>query len=260
MKRERETIQTIDQVIDVLGQIIRESETQNDTSGYFAALYQKVTIKVKEGIANNNFDDCPRMEKLDVIFALRYIDNYYAWKNNQPLTKSWQCAFDLSSKYQPIVLQHLLIGMNAHINLDLGIAAAEVTKGKNIADLQNDFNKINEILSGLVVEVQQNLAEIWPTLKFLLKLSGKVDDFMVDFSMKLARNGAWKFANQMADCDLDVWEKQIAVRDIKIAKKAGLVSSPGLIASAIFLIIRLGERGSVAKKISRLKYQVKLIS
>jgi len=260
MKTDKGKIETIDQVIDVLGHIISDSEKQNEASGYFAALYQKVTIKVKEGIANNYFDDGPRMEKLDVIFALRYIDAYYAWKNNQPVTQSWQCAFDLSSLYQPIVFQHLLIGMNAHINLDLGIAAAEVSKDKDITNLQADFNKINEILSSLVVEVQSNLAEIWPTLKFLLKLSGKVDDFMVDFSMKLARNGAWKFATKMANCKIDEWDKQIEERDMKIAKKANLVSSPGLIASAIFLIIRLGERGSVAKKISRLKYQIKLIS
>jgi hypothetical protein len=135
-----------------------------------------------------------------------------------------------------------------------------VSKRKNIADLQNDFNKINEILSGLLIEVQQNLAEIWPTLKFLLRLSGKADDFMVDFSMKLARNGAWKFATLMASCKMGEWDKQFGERDMKIAKKAGLVSNPGLIASALFLIIRFGERGSVAKKISRLKYQVKLNS
>ena len=251
-----EQIKTIDQVIEVLETIISESEQSNDTSGYFAALYQKVTIKVKEGINTNYFDDGPRMEKLDVIFAKRYIDAYYVWKNNQPVTKSWQCAFDLSSHYRPIVFQHLLIGMNAHINLDLGIAAAEVSKGKNIVDLQSDFNKINEVLSDLVIEVQQNLAEIWPTLKFLLKLSGKIDDFMVDFSMKLARNGAWKFAGKMANCTIDEWGKQILERDEKIAKKTNLVSSPGLIASTIFLIIRLSERGSVVKKISQLKYQV----
>jgi hypothetical protein len=37
-----------------------------------------VTKKVKNGIENNLFDDGPRMEKLDVIFAKRYIDAYKA--------------------------------------------------------------------------------------------------------------------------------------------------------------------------------------
>lgn len=256
MKTVMDKIETIDQVIDILGEIINESEQQNDTSGYFAALYQKVTIKVKEGIDNNYFDDGPRMEKLDVIFAKRYIDAWYGWKNKEKVSASWQCAFDISTSYRPIVFQHLLIGMNAHINFDLGIAAAEVSKGENIAGLEADFKRINEVLASLVAEVQSNLAEIWPTLKFLLRISGKADDFMVDFSMKLARQGAWKFAKALAACMPEEWDRELMERDKKVAKKAGLVSSPGLIASIIFGIIRLGERGTVAKKIEHLKQKL----
>ncbi|MGQ7867907.1 DUF5995 family protein [Sunxiuqinia sp. sy24] len=69
-------LKTIDEVIEVLEQIIQHCEYNGDPSGYFAALYQKGTIKVKEGIENNYFDDGPRMEQLDVVFAQRYID---AW-------------------------------------------------------------------------------------------------------------------------------------------------------------------------------------
>lgn len=253
MKLDAQNIKTIDDVIEALGQIIIESETNNDTSGYFAALYQKVTIKVKEGILNNYFDDGPRMEKLDVIFANRYIEAYAAWKNGETVTESWQKAFDVSTNYWPIVFQHLLLGMNAHINLDLGIAAAKVSEGKDILTLQDDFNRINEILSGLVHEVQDGLARIWPTLKWLLRQSGKADDFMVDFSMKLARNGAWKFATRCAACSTVELEQFIAERDLKVARKSLLVASPGLIATIIFAIIRLGERGTVAQKIGHLK-------
>ncbi|MBL4643563.1 MAG: hypothetical protein JKY44_08235, partial [Flavobacteriaceae bacterium] len=144
------SIQNIDAVIKILEDIIKQSKINNDPLGYFAALYKKVTLKVKEGIANNIFDDGPRMEKLDVIFASRYLDAYATYQKNEPVTESWEKAFKMSKKYWPIVLQHLLIGMNAHINLDLGIAAAEVMKGKNINDLKGDFDKINKILSSLV--------------------------------------------------------------------------------------------------------------
>ena len=75
-------INSIDEVIEILGKIITASENNNDPLGYFAALYQKVTIKVKEGIENNFFDDGPRMEKLDVVFANRYIDAYYSYQEN----------------------------------------------------------------------------------------------------------------------------------------------------------------------------------
>ncbi len=245
-------INTIDEVISTLENIINDSKKNNSTLGYFAALYQKVTLKVKEGIENNIFDDGLRMEKLDVIFAKRYIDAYYAYQNNEEITESWKVAFGISTNYWPIVLQHLLIGMNAHINLDLGIAAAEVSKGKNINDLEGDFNKINDVLSSLVNEAENDLAEIWPTLKIILKNVRKVDDFLVDFSMKIARDGAWKFAKSLANNQPDI-NVLITERDLKVAKKATIITNPGFIANAILRIIRLGKKGNVSGKITALQ-------
>ncbi len=104
------SIETIDDVISSLDDIIKTSQINNNPLGYFATLYRKVTIKVKEGIDNDFFDDGPRMEKLDVIFANRYLDAYFTFQENKTVTKSWEKAFNLSNKYWPIVLQHLLIG------------------------------------------------------------------------------------------------------------------------------------------------------
>jgi len=245
-------INTIDEVINELEKIISECENNNNPLGYFAALYQKVTIKVKVAIGYHIFEDGPRMEKLDVIFAKRYIDAYYAWQRNEPVTKSWQKTFEISNNYWPIVLQHLLVGMNAHINLDLGIAAAEVSKNKNIDDLENDFNRINEILSSLVNDVQNNLAEIWPTLKKILQKTNKADDFLVDFSMELARDGAWKFALLISETPDNSFQQIIETRDFKVAEKTEIVINPGFWAGIIFKIIRLGERGNVGKRIRQL--------
>jgi hypothetical protein len=246
------SIQTIDEVISALDQIVAESEQNNDPAGYFAVLYRKVTIKVKEGIASGYFDDGPRMEQLDVVFALRYLDAYAATRRNEPVTESWQKTFNLSDNYWPIVLQHLLMGMNAHINLDLGIAAVEISDGKNLSDLEKDFNRINEILSSLVHEVQGNLSAVWPALKFILKHTGKVDDYLVDFSMKLARDGAWKFANQLAAVPDSEKDLTIAIRDQKVAAKTNLILKPGLIAKLVLGLIRITERGTIAEKIRKM--------
>ena len=193
------------------------------------------------------------MEKLDVIFACRYIDAYKAFQDNKSLTTSWVLVFNLGEKFWPIVLQHLLIGMNAHINLDLGIAAAEVMKGKNIKDLKSDFDKINEILSSLVKDVERDLSSIWPTLKKILKWTGKVDDFLVDFSMELARDGAWNFAVEYHSTPVNMQQALIDSRDQNVVEMGELVTYPGLIAGVIFKIIRLGERGTVMQKIEKME-------
>ena len=243
---------TIDEVISALEIIIAESEQTNNPAGYFAALYQKVTIRVKEGIASGYFDDGPRMAQLDVVFAKRYLDAYFSFQKGENTILSWQKAFELTTRYQPIVLQHLLMGINAHINLDLGIAAAKIAEGKSITDLENDFNRINEILSALVHEVEADLSEVWPTLKFILKHSGKVDDFLVNFSMKLARDGAWKFATQLSASPEDQIQSLIQIRDWKVAAKSSIITKPGMIATIVLFIIRVMERGSVTDKIRKL--------
>jgi len=207
---------TIDEVIAILERIIQDAKKHNDSLGYFAVLYQKVTVKVKEGIASGFFEGGPRMDKLDVIFANRYLKAYFEYRAGKAVTESWAMTFNYSTKYWPIVLQHLLMGMNAHINLDLGIAAATVSKDNNIDNLESDFNRINEVLSSLVAEVQQDLAEIWRPLKWLLKLSGKIDDHITDFSMKLARDGAWKFAKSIAGKPQEELESLIVERDKKV--------------------------------------------
>jgi hypothetical protein len=244
---------TIDEVIIILEGIIQNAEKNNDTLGYFAVLYQKVTKEVKAGIAEGFFDDGPRMERLDVIFANRYLEAYFDYKNKEIFTESWDMTFKYSTKYWPIVLQHLLMGMNAHINLDLGIAAATVMKNKNIDDLESDFNKINEVLSSLINEVQQNLSEIWPPLKWLLKLSGKIDDHITDFNMKIARDGAWKFAKSIVGKSEREVETLIVERDRKVAVKSRIITNPGFLVSTLFILVRIGERGSVSEKIEKLK-------
>lgn len=244
---------TIDQVIEGLNDIIEVAKKENSRIGYFPALYRKVTKSVKEGIEKGEFDNGPRMEKLDVIFANRYLKAYDQFTKKEKPTESWQIAFEKTSHYWPIVLQHLLWGMNAHINLDLGIAAAKVAPGEAIHSLKDDFDKINGLLASLVGEVEEELSEVWPTLKKILKLSGKIDDFLVNFSMKVARDEAWKFATELALASPEEQAQMIAKKDQEVAAFAKFVDPPGIIPKLVFGIIRLGERGTVAEIIEVLE-------
>ena len=67
---------TIDEVVERLTEIVEWSRAANSRLGYFAALYRKVTVKVHEGIADGFFDEGDRMERLDVIFANRYLEAF----------------------------------------------------------------------------------------------------------------------------------------------------------------------------------------
>lgn len=237
---------TIDGVIASLDRIVEWSKENNKRTGYFAALYRKVTIKVKEGIASGHFDDGARMERLDVIFANRYLDAFEAYYAGQPVSDCWKLAFKTVERWFPLVIQHLMLGMNAHINFDLGIAAAETVAESDLPALKPDFDKINDVLANLVDEVENELGEIWPLFKVIDKLFGKLDERLADKSMILARDQAWKFAQAYATAaDKDDTADKM---DDKLTLLGTAFISLGFFKWTAFLIIRLGERGSVAKK------------
>jgi hypothetical protein len=96
------------------------------------------------------------------------------------------------------------------------------------------------------------LSAVWPALKFILKHTGKVDDYLVDFSMKLARDGAWKFATEYSEVPETQKPGAIARRDIKVAAKTDVILKPGLIAKLVLGLIRITERGTIAEKIRKM--------
>ncbi len=117
----------IDPVVQRLNSIIEDATAEQSPAGYFPTLYCRVTKNVQQAILKGEFSNNERMEALVVVFASRYLDAYQAFQAGEKLTHSWKLAFNQHSNSSLIVLQHLLLGMNAHINLDLGMAAAQVS-------------------------------------------------------------------------------------------------------------------------------------
>ena len=236
---------TIDEVVERLDTIISSSKSNRSRLGYFPALYRKVTQEVKDRISLGFFDDGERMEHLDVIFANRYIRALHHYQGGERPTEVWQFAFDVTQRWWPIVLQHLLLGMNAHINLDLGIAAVRAVGSTELPALHDDFNRVNQVLADLVGGVQRELAEIWPTLRIMGRFLGGVDKAIVHFSMNEARDAAWNFATHLATMTEVAQEVEIRQHDAEMLELARLVRYPGFLVGTVAKIVRLGERGDV---------------
>lgn len=243
---------SIDEVIDRLDAVIDWTRQRQSRLGYFAALYRKVTAAVRDEIRNGGFEDDARMERLDVVFANRYLEALDRHRNGRSPTRSWMFAFSVADRWWPIVLQHLLLGMNAHINLDLGIAAATVAPGEEIHGLQRDFDRINEILARLGDESQRELARVWPALELLDKIAGKTDDAIINFSIEKARACAWRAALDLARLGTDDRKAKIAGLDRDVALFARLILRPGPVSSVVTRIVRIRERGSIPEIIELL--------
>ncbi|MBR07072.1 MAG: hypothetical protein CMP48_05230 [Rickettsiales bacterium] len=250
---------SIDEVLDKLDEIISDSIKNKSNLGYFPALYRKVTQSVKDHIAEGYFDDNERMEKLDVIFANRYLDAYEQFTNNQQCTGAWQLAFEAESNNKLIVLQHLFLGMNAHINLDLGIAAAQVSGNQDIELLKSDFFKINVVLASLVNQVQDELSEIWPFMKIIDWVSGNLDEALSDFSMNIARDGAWKVASDLAPLTESQRQNYIEDLDVRVVRFGSGISNPGFILKILVALIRIGQSKDIAKNIEILNRKSEVV-
>jgi hypothetical protein len=242
----------IDAVLRALDDVIARAIDEGDRSGYFAVLYRKVTAKVAEGLDTGFFDDAERMERLDHLFAERYLDAVAAQRAAGRPTASWQLAFDAGNAWRPLVLQHLLVGINAHINLDLGIAAARCSPGDELPGLRRDYDRINAILASMIASIQIDLQRISPWMGLLDRIGARTQTELIRFSIVTARAGAWRFATRLAAIPAADWDPVVADRDRRVARVGRTVLHPGPVMSAGLLVVRARERGDVAANLSLL--------
>ena len=209
----------INEVILELDTIIAKCLAENSKMGLFAALYRKVTLRVKEGIATGRFDDGDRMERLDVLFANRYLEAYCAYCAGTPITSSWQITFNASKNPSLFMIQHLFAGMNSHISLDLGIATAKTAEGKPLSEMERDFNEINHVLSDMIDDVQKALEKTSLMMMALDWLAGNQDERLARFSLELFRKRAWDMTNHLYGLTDDLLINRIAELDKQVTKE-----------------------------------------
>ncbi|HEX3552004.1 MAG TPA: DUF5995 family protein [Thermoanaerobaculia bacterium] len=229
--------QNIDDVLQILDGIIADCKAKRDPLGYFPALYRQVTLTVKKGIDTGYFDDGPRMDRFDALFANRYFAAYDAFRSGGKPTQSWQVAFDSTQSGRLIILQDLLVGINAHINLDLGVVTGETFQGLALEGFHDDFDKINTILAGLLPAVEATVGELSPLLDVLEKIGGEDAVEVLNFSLDAARDDAWLHAQIISLQPPSSWPLTIQALDDKVKFLGRLIAQPvGLVASAVALI------------------------
>lgn len=241
---------TIDEVIRILDTIIADCMAQQSRLGYFAALYRKMTTGVKEGIAAGVFDDGKRMEQLDVVFANRYLEAYRLYREGRKPTASWQTAFDAAGTDRLTVLQHLLLGINAHINLDLGIAAAAVSTAETIDALLPDYNRINTIITGLFGTVQESLTRIAFPMYFIRTINPATTSAILNFSIGKARETAWSNALILSGAGDTGQQQVIGLTDNMVSKVAGRIQAPGAWIGLLLRWVRMTEGKNIAENIA----------
>lgn len=189
---------SIDAAVAEMDRLLERSLVANDPRGFFTCVYRAVTVRVRDGIRAGEFDDGERMERFDVEFARLYLDAVRDHGLGRPVAAAWAVTFEAPTR-GTLALQHLLAGMNAHINLDLGLAAATVQQGRPIADLRDDFERISDVLAVMVDRMQEGLATVSPWTSMADRVGCRFDECLSAWSIGYARRRAWDFAERLTE-------------------------------------------------------------
>jgi hypothetical protein len=243
---------TIEDIIVRLGDIVDETVRDNSLWAVFAVVYHNTTINVRNAIAAGRFRDGARMERLDVHFAQRYIAAYDAYRAGTDTTQAWRIAFDAGTQ-RLTLMQHLMLGMNAHINLDLGVAAAEVMPAGQVGLLEEDFFVINGLLSEQIEVMQVALGKVSPLLVLLDVLGQRGDERFAEFSIKNARAFAWANARSLTRITDAARPAAYRQLDGEVALFAKLILRPGRFVGWVCRIIARFESRDMARVVARLR-------
>jgi hypothetical protein len=245
----------IDEVIAAIQGIIGWTISAESRLGYFAALYKRITIAIKQGIANNQFQDGPRMERFDVTFASRYFAAFNAYfypAVYPPISHCWRVAFDAAQLPAPIIVQHMIAGVNAHIDLDLGIAAETVAPGKQIDSLHHDFNTVNAVLASQVSTVVMEIDSLSPVLADIYAVLMQHELDLIADGLVITRDAAWLFAKELAIEPAILHPTTIMIHDLKVAALGTLILHPPKLIADVIDVIAAAESRDIVKNIETL--------
>ncbi len=237
----------IDDVLVKLTHIIHDQRDRSSPLAFFPAVYRATTARVRAGIHRGTFADGARMGRLVTTFANRYLAALTA-SGDPSSPRSWQVAFDAASRQHLMILQHVLLGMNAHINFDLPLAVVETANGGSVDALEADFLAINAILAEVLDPVQEVIGRFSPLLDILDRLGGEKDERLVTFSISTARDEAWHEATRLAVESPARRERSMLSLDRRVALLSEHIIAPdGPMGLAISLIARteLTDRSTI---------------
>jgi len=181
-------------------------KSEGDHRHIFLRCYSMMTGNMMQGIKAHRFKDEGWVSHLLHRFAAYYLDALEKYEAQDEQTPAvWKQVHDASRTQQLHVLQHLLLGINAHINYDLVLAIYDAMEpdwaGLSLQKLEvrmNDHDLVNRIIRETIDTVQDEVIEREaPFMKVVDSLMGRVDE--------------WLLAELITNWRTDVWNESCAM-------------------------------------------------
>lgn len=168
-----------------------------DRRGVFLTAYRTITTAVDAQCTAGGFHDAAWVTKYLIAFGSLYRDALAAdvAGDRSRVPKSWRLAFDAARARRGWVIQHLVLGVNAHINHDLALALLAAGIDTDRQTRYDDHTAVNAVLERATPTLKAEVSALWaPVLTRLDHAAGTLDDEVTTFSIPKARDHAWAMA------------------------------------------------------------------
>jgi hypothetical protein len=235
---ESDSAKTVNEVLELLGRCLQTARAENSADGYFPLIYTWETLDIAAAADAHLFDDPDALRRMIVAFANRYFAARRQFRAGDPTPKSWALAFRAARSSSILVLQHLLLAINAHVNVDLAVAAAET--GVPWAD----YSRVDAILGRGIARIQRSLNRTTIVLRLLDVVGGDFDEMLTTFSLKAARRHAFELAHRLRGAPEATRAELIAEADDFALRLGGCVLEPPLRDRLLLALVKLSERNA----------------
>ncbi|MGA4843177.1 DUF5995 family protein [Streptomyces sp. G45] len=168
---------------------------RQDGVAVFNRVYLTVTQEVGHHVVGGAFPDTVAAVTLDVRFAEHYLAAVDAVAAGRRPPSCWRPLFQLRRHPGVRPLQFAFAGINAHIGHDLALAVVDACRdlGCEPADLEDEFDRVGDILVALEERVREDLMP-GPDL---LQVADPLTHLLGAWSLERARDAAWAAARAL---------------------------------------------------------------
>lgn len=163
-----------------------------DGVAVFNRVYAAVTEEVRRRLAAGGFADREAAGELAVRFAGRYLAALEDDAAGRRPPACWRPLLRLRAHRGIRPLQFALAGINAHVGHDLALAVVDTCRatGRDLPELEEDFDRVGAALTAIEVEVRELLMPGPDALEAAEPLTHLVGSW----SLARARDAAWAAA------------------------------------------------------------------
>jgi hypothetical protein len=193
---------TLDDVVAGLAAWEEHFRSRQDRRCIFLTLYSVVSSEMRDRVARAAFLDSRWVHRYAVAFANLYREALEAYEAGRTpeVPKAWRSCFDAARGGSGLVLQDLLLGVNAHVNNDLPLALTRISIDPGREQRRRDHDAVNAVLASVMQRATERLAALYaPGFTALDQGAGELDEMLSLFSLEVARDSAWDGAVSLAN-------------------------------------------------------------